>query len=561
MNQPCWFVFAFFVAGILSAQEAGGPPARGSIVEDRAAKKLLDAGDARLEADETEKAQEIWRSVIERYPRSKMRFDAHLRLGDYLLEKKRAFDEARGHFESVDVDANTDEAQRAEAALKTGVCFYEGRLYGQCFKILRRVIEDYPQSEQVNSAYYYIGLGHFKQGHYSRAIEALEKVGTALSEDDAQVDKVEAGKRLFVKVTDQDLAVLEPGETITVRCKAKSGDEELVVCHPIGRQVRVVLGSVATALGSPVPGNGRLEVHGGDVIDVHYVDAQTADKKFDQPRLYAVNVVGTAIAEIKDGSFGDTLAGVVIGKEANLEVVDADFDKTDNADKLTAIAEIWREKSTEEIDEEIAALAAKRDPLAEEKADAGEETEELKVERYKKIDEVRVALTEADIPLEAVEAPEVEEEGGEATEGEVAGTEAPAPVEAKEAPNAETEDPVDPAAAAEPGAETPAAPAHVGVHSGIFRGRVAIENASEPKAGDNILQGQPGDKLRLRYRDNVNLTRTAIDLTAEARCIEGNLGNVRVTKTDISDAELKIKTKLRAADALTNIGNHYKEFG
>ena len=41
----------------------------------------------------------------------------------------------------------------------------------------------------------------------------------------------------------------------------------------------------------------------------------------------------------------------------------------------------------------------------------------------------------------------------------------------------------------------------------------------------------------------------------------GNLGNVRVTKTDIDDSELRIQTQLRSADALTNIGNHYKEFG
>ena len=392
--QQGWIVATLLFISFLNAQDA---PVRGSIVEDRAAKKLLEAGDARIEAEETEKALEIWRSVIERYPRSKFRFDAHLRLGSFLLEKRRAFDEARGHFEAVDVEANTDDAQRAEAALQTGVCFYEGRLYGQCFKVLRRVIEDYPSSEQVNSAYYFIGLGHFKQGHYSRAIEALEKVGTALSEEDAQIDKVEAGKRLFVKVADQDLAVLEPGETVTLRCKAKSGDEEDVICHPIGRQVRVILGSIPTALGAPAHGNGRLEVQGGDTIEVTYIDAQTADRKFDEQRLYTVNVVGTAIAQIMDGSFGDTLAGVVIGKQANLEILDADFDTGDGADKLTATAEIWREKSTAELDEEIAAAAAKQDPLAETNEDG---KVDLKVERFKKIDETKVTLTEASIVRE-----------------------------------------------------------------------------------------------------------------------------------------------------------------
>ena len=44
-------------------------------------KQLLEAGDARLDADEAAKAVEIWKSVIERYPRSKHRYEAHLRLG------------------------------------------------------------------------------------------------------------------------------------------------------------------------------------------------------------------------------------------------------------------------------------------------------------------------------------------------------------------------------------------------------------------------------------------------------------------------------------------------
>ena len=38
---------------------------RGSLIEDRAAKKLVEAGDARLEAQELKKAVEVWQSVIE----------------------------------------------------------------------------------------------------------------------------------------------------------------------------------------------------------------------------------------------------------------------------------------------------------------------------------------------------------------------------------------------------------------------------------------------------------------------------------------------------------------
>ena len=50
-------------------------------------------------------------------------------------------------------------------------------------------------------------LGHFKLGHYSRAIEALEKVGTSLSAEDSMIEKVEAGKRLYIKLDDKDFAM------------------------------------------------------------------------------------------------------------------------------------------------------------------------------------------------------------------------------------------------------------------------------------------------------------------------------------------------------------------
>jgi TolA-binding protein len=123
-----------------------------------------------------------------------------LKLGGYYLDRDRAYDRARVHFEAAADEENTSEEQRAEATLKLGVCFYHARNYGKCFQVLREVIEKFPVSPQVNEAHYYIGLGHFQQGHYSRAIAALEKVGTTLAGDAGQGEKLEAGKRLFIKI-------------------------------------------------------------------------------------------------------------------------------------------------------------------------------------------------------------------------------------------------------------------------------------------------------------------------------------------------------------------------
>ena len=181
MTNPLPYTLLCLLLALPLLADEQAPPAaeRGSIIEDRAARKLLQAGNARHEVGENEKALEIWESVVERYPRSQVRFDAHLRLADHLLKETRDLDKARRHYEAAAIETNENDECRAYAYLQTGTCFYEAANYGKCFSIMRDVIERFPASTQVNEAYYYIGLGHFKLGHYSRAIEALENVGTA----------------------------------------------------------------------------------------------------------------------------------------------------------------------------------------------------------------------------------------------------------------------------------------------------------------------------------------------------------------------------------------------
>ena len=63
-----------------------------------------------------------------------------MRLGNYFLERDRAYDRARLHFVSASDESNRDEDMRAEATLKMGVCFYYDRNYGKCFQVMRGVI-------------------------------------------------------------------------------------------------------------------------------------------------------------------------------------------------------------------------------------------------------------------------------------------------------------------------------------------------------------------------------------------------------------------------------------
>ena len=78
---------------------------------------------------------------------------------------------------------------------------------------------------------------------------------------------------------------------------------------------------------------------------------------------------------------------------------------------------------------------------------------------------------------------------------------------------------------------------------------------------DQLLQALPGDQVRLIYLDESNSGGGSQELVAKARCLEGNIGGVRVTRADISDHELRVQTQLKTASAMTKIGNRYKEFG
>ncbi len=479
-----WLILLLLSATLAFSQE--NKAERGSIIEDRAARKLLQAGDARLEVGENEKSLEIWESVVERYPRSKIRFEAHLRLADFLFNESRNFDKARVHYEAAADENNQDDDQRAHAVLHIGACFYESGNYGKCFTIMRDVIERFPNAPEVNEAYHYIGLGHFKLGHYSRAIDALEKVGTALSSEDSRNEKVEAGKRLYIRIDDQDFAVLPQDEKVTVRCVTKNGDTETVLADPIGRHPTLALGSIQTESGTPIPGNGILEVRGGDTIEVTYTDAHTASKGFDEKRLTEVKVVGNGVARITDGSYQQDLQAAVIGKPLHLQITDADHDTTADADQLEATVQIFRRKTADEIDDEVAKGVASGE-LSE-----GPDGEDMKsmINPLLLIRSVPVILKESE-------------------------------------------------------------------QAGVFRIAIPLLLGSS----EGALTGEPGQILRLTYRDERHLGEGTIVRAAESRIIEGNLGEMRVTRTEISDEELSLKTRLRTASALTEVGNQYKEFG
>jgi tetratricopeptide (TPR) repeat protein len=99
------------------------------------------------------------------------------------------------------------------------------------------------------------------------------------------------------------------------------------------------------------------------------------------------------------------------------------------------------------------------------------------------------------------------------------------------------------------------------IHSGVFRAAINLVAAEQAVANDDQLQALPGDVIRITYTDERNTSPGPVPVVSEVRAMEGSLGGVRVTRAQISDQELKVRTLLKTASALTNIGNRYKEFG
>ena len=85
------------------------------------------------------------------------------------------------------------------------------------------------------------------------------------------------------------------------------------------------------------------------------------------------------------------------------------------------------------------------------------------------------------------------------------------------------------------------------IHTGIFRGTIPVAQTDVVVAKDAKLQAMAGDFVRVRYLDKLNITSGPRDLSTRAKCVEGNLGGVRVTRTQITNAglvQLKGMTKL-----------------
>ncbi|MEI7437742.1 MAG: tetratricopeptide repeat protein, partial [bacterium] len=193
----------------------------------------------------------------------------------------------------------------------------------------------------------------------------------------------EAGRRFYVRVEDNDLPVLASlGKNSAVLLQTTHGDRETIDLAPLSGAGQIAISSIPTEIGQPNPGNGKLEVTGGDRIMATYIDEMTEIGATRTARTGEVAVVSTASLSFMLGDFESLASAAFLGQPVFILLQDADKDTTDAADSAT-ITVVSRYKAEED---DSLTNAVKQG----ETANAGSDSQT----RYKIRDQVTLKLTE-----------------------------------------------------------------------------------------------------------------------------------------------------------------------
>lgn len=376
---PCLLTLLLIAPASMAQPAASGP-------DDFAAARLLRTAEENIEAGAGDRGVAMLENLLERFPGTAHRFKASLLLARYFVEQNQD-EAARPHLRRlITLDRAFDELSPEQELMLQEALYLHGRSafnrqnYAEAFPSLRRIIRDFPNSRWANEAYFYIGMAHFTQENWQGAIETLALVGTVGEAADADNPFIEAGRRFYIRLEDPDLPILHRmGERITVRVETDSGDREVVECIPIQSGADVFMGSIATVVGAPAPGDNRLQVRGGDTVRVFYVDRNTEGGDNNVERLMEKKVVSTGRLFFTPGNWeGSTEVGFV-GQPAYIELEDVDLSVSDQADTVT-VTVVSRYAVEEEEDDDVSLILS-----------GGEEDEaETHVER----DSIRLTLRE-----------------------------------------------------------------------------------------------------------------------------------------------------------------------
>ena len=192
-------------------------------------------------------------------------------------------------------------------------------------------------------AYFYIGMSHYKLENWNKAIDSLSLVGTEVSTDgkettdkEEDLGRIEIGQRFYAKIEDADIPIMRKlGQPVEAFVEVSSGDREKIVGAPVPGKKLEMLASAPTELGSPIHNDGKIQMVGGDILTVTYIDDSTLAGEKGVSRKGKVRAVSTGTVGFYLGDYSTPAYIAYPGQPQVVMLRDADLDKTPQAETVT----------------------------------------------------------------------------------------------------------------------------------------------------------------------------------------------------------------------------------
>ncbi|MFT5857238.1 MAG: TolA-binding protein [Verrucomicrobiales bacterium] len=327
--------------------ETVSPRARASEDIDRRAKHLYDKALELMEYKQYERGLAMLNTVVRDNQGTTLAHMAHMAMGKHHLEQRKT-KEALSHFILLtrvlapvpgEKQAEDKMALYHEALFQAGFSQYQSGQYAAGFPLFRRLTEVAGRTKWANMAYFYIGMSHYNLKNWNKAIDSLSLVGTEVEEagdGKDELGRIEIGQRFYSKIVDADVPIMRKlGVPVRAQVKVSSGDAEMLTGVPVPGKKHEMLTSAPTALGSPKPNDGVLQMLGGDTLEVTYIDDSTLDGQKGVPRTGKVRAVSTGTVGFFLGDHSTPAYIAYPGEPQVLMLRDADLDTTQGAETLT----------------------------------------------------------------------------------------------------------------------------------------------------------------------------------------------------------------------------------
>jgi TolA-binding protein len=347
-----WHLFLVACAATAVAQAPAEKPAperpKAASDVDRDAKRLYDQAVELLDMKQHERGLGMLQTVARDHQGTLVAHMAHMAMGKHHLEQ-RQYPEALNHFlllsrllEPKPGAAQSPQEQELhrESLFNAGLAHYEAGQYAACFPLFRRVTEVAEKTPWANKAYFYIGMSHYQLKNWNKAIDSLSLVGTEVEEAGEEggetLGRIEIGERFYAKIEDADIPIMRRlGQPVRARVQVASGDDETIEGAPVPGKDNEMLASAPTALGLPKPGDGVLQMVGGDLLTVTYVDDSTVDGQKGVARSGKVKAVSTGVVGFYLGDLATPASVAYPGQPQVVMLRDGDLDKSPAAETVT----------------------------------------------------------------------------------------------------------------------------------------------------------------------------------------------------------------------------------